>query len=67
MITEMGYIFTESNGVKHFFPNTKALAEWIATKSVTTYESVHGITARSDRLDGSHIDCCFYEEATSDE
>lgn len=65
MTTKLGYVLTEDDSTRHFFPDIKALTEWIATKSVTTHESIYGVTTCSDKLGGSHIDNCFYEEATS--
>ena len=63
MAIKLGYILTTSDNTKYFFADLKALTEWMATESVTTQENVYGVTVCNDKLDGSHIDCCFYKAA----
>lgn len=62
MATRLGYILTARDNTKYFFADLKALTEWMA-ESVAAHKNVYGVTVCNDKLDGSHIDCCFYKTA----
>lgn len=62
----LGYTLEDYSGNLYFFPSKNELAEWIKNKSERQIRDVYGGIETTDRIDGSSIRCCFYEQSDSE-
>ena len=66
MMSRLGYTLEDCSGNLYFFPSKNELAEWIKNKSERRIRDVYGGIETIDRIEGSSIRCCFYEQSDSE-
>lgn len=66
MKPRLGYTLEDCSGSLYFFPSKNELAEWIKNKSERRIRDVYGGIETIDRIEGSSIRCCFYEQSDSE-